>query len=215
MEPSSQGSRTLELNIACDPEQPATQIEVFTRLNNELWTPLKAQDGKAVLRFPASGNYTVEVTGFRLGGRLKDTARFDVNVKVQIPDTVLTSPITEPLLLRMHQWQPPVSITKTSDYASSRLLWRIEGGYWQPLTEDEIMSLIDFMPGIYTLEFCAEEEEFWRDPSPVRIRVKVDPDYPRIISDLRRDRSSQDRVIRDRANSAIEKLRRKGIQVDY
>lgn len=180
--PPSECERSLRLKVHVYQEDQIDTVRLFTRVNAADWSAVVPEDSVCVFRFPETGHYRCEATGLKLGGRLESPPAFVVHANVKLPETKLTGRQIEHLSVDTMEWRPPVLIEKTSEEATPTLLWRIGAGDWRQASGDGPISFADVEPGTYQIEFCAQEEDLWRDPSPLRLTVTFAPDYEKIVA---------------------------------
>ena len=129
----------------------------------------------ARFRFLSAGRQTCEVIAFDYGGRVPGALKFTVQAEFDLPGTRRRddgAPDT-PIDVNAHPWHPPVRAVPSSSGANLRLVWRPEDETeWRPLNPRGL-SVVEIGRGERTLLFSAEEDGIWRDPSPLRLRVRV------------------------------------------
>jgi hypothetical protein len=205
-QPPRRCGRELALKVSVEPERMADRLLLFTRTNGGEWCPVYADDGVLVFRFLSSGDYDCETTGMKFGGRLGNSPSFDVRAKVSLPDTILTAKEKEPILVETFEWIPPVSIHKTAENVPAVLLWRQAGGEWQRVSDDGAVSMAGLGSGTHELELCAEEEGFWRDPSPLPVTIRFEPNREAIVLSCLVDLSSADPKKQSEAKARLVEL---------
>ncbi|MDD5708611.1 MAG: hypothetical protein PHR35_22060, partial [Kiritimatiellae bacterium] len=130
----------------------------------------------AHFRFPSAGNHRCEVIAFDYGGRVPGAASFTVASAFDLPETLRTDASTsgDTASVDAHPWYPPVRAVPSPEGRTVRLAWRHEGEEdWKTVEPGVGLSVAEIGRGEKTLLFCAEEDGFWRDPSPLRLPVRL------------------------------------------
>lgn len=174
--------RELRLQFSLLPSHMAEGVRLFQRMDGDTWQPLEQGQRQCIFRFPVSGGYRCDVTGLKLGGRIREDISLHVRARVELPETVLAGPVEHPLLVEDLEWDVPVAIHKTREEVSADLLWAVDGGAWRETPADGLLSLMDMEPGRHSFRFAAREEGFWRDQTPVELAIDYRPDYNKYVS---------------------------------
>lgn len=196
--------RTLSFGAKVLPERYESQANPLVRVSPSDWVPAGSDGLQFTVRFPESGTYTVEVGALIMGSLLQSTPAFTLQATVALPNTIRTDASEGSILLDDPFWEPPIAGEKTVEGARLSLQWRVNGQEWQNLFTDSSCYLADLKPGSHVIDFAAEEDEFWTDPSPLSIPICYAPDYvkavDRRVSDLldsnpeRQERASRELV---------------------
>jgi hypothetical protein len=208
--PPKKVGRKLVLPVAIHPKSMANDVHLFTRVNKGPWRYCGVDKDTCTFLFPESGDYECEVTGIRYCGRLHKTLSFRVTAKVKPLDTVLTGSVdkTKPITVDRIMWRPPVAVRGTPA-GNARIAWRNDDGPWQTADKDGSLDLTSLKPGMHTIEFAAQEEGIWRDPTPVRLKVRFTPDYDKIVYDYLCDLGSNQSSDWERATKALKRIGKK------
>jgi len=206
--------RELVVKISILPERMAQGIRIFSRVNDGVWSPAGADAESCTLRFPTSGEYACQITALRMGGRIGKDVSFRVQADVRLPDTVLAGPQDEVFNVDTLEWLAPVEIRKTTEAKTVDLLWRITGGEWRRVAAGTtVVPMSGLDRGEYTIELCAQENKFWRDPSPVQARIRYTPNYEKIVSSCLLDLTSEDTGRREIARQELRDLGPKAVPI--
>ena len=156
--------------------------------------------------FPSNSTYRCEVIAFDYGARVSGAASFSIVAKVPTPDTQLNvvQDATQLLDVNEHPWFPPVRTLPSTEGGIRRLLWRDEEETeWRPMDIARGLSVIELGRGERTLLFCTEEDGVWRDPSPVRLRIRVALPMGAYLEAIQQELSSHIPAHRERAIHAL------------
>jgi hypothetical protein len=85
-----------------------------------------------------------------------------------------------PMTVEDITWTPPVWAKPSDPKEQAEVVYRTGDEGWQSLTEDRI-PMTRFQPGTFEVELTAQEEGFFRDPVPVRLKVTYAPDARHIV----------------------------------
>jgi len=171
------------VSVRAAPELPGletAQMQVFWRVAGGPWR-YGAQGGAVTIRFPADGDYTIELTGMdRLGGTAAQPVRRTVRARVPLPETRLTA--DGPFLARDVLWEAPVKLVPSEPKAKPYLYYRIDGAGWRLARSGGRVLLGRLERGQHDIELAAQERGFYRDRTPVRLRIDYWPSPDHIVS---------------------------------
>ncbi|MBN2138517.1 MAG: hypothetical protein JW720_11985 [Sedimentisphaerales bacterium] len=83
--------RELNLRVNVTPTRMTEGIRLLSRINKGEWTLHQESDTLVLLRFPKSGKYHCEITGFKLTGRIRNSVSFDILADVSLPESTATA----------------------------------------------------------------------------------------------------------------------------
>lgn len=165
------------LDVPLDPGAAWRQRIHLARTGDGAWDLIpESRTPVARFRFPSEGRQTCEVIAFDYGGRVPGALTFTVQAAFDLPETRRRDGGVPDAVVDVnaHPWRPPVRAVPSSAGGHLRLVWRPEDeAEWRPLDPVGGVSVVEIGRGERTLLFSAEEDEFWRDPSPLRLRVRV------------------------------------------
>ncbi len=199
--------RELSVSITAEPARLSNGLQVLARLNGNVQLGAVDDKGAYRFRFPVSGEYRCELLGLRLGGVVGNAPEFTVAATVELPETEWDNASSD-VALRTFEWRPPVAIKSTSADVSQEIWWRRDEGAWMSLASDGVVTMAGCEPGEYQFEFRAEEDGFWRDPTPVAVTVSYEPDFDAILAGYCEQMLSPDRQVRELALNRISQLGR-------
>ena len=207
--------RELDVHYALTPRSLADEAHFYSRINGGALAPITSDAGTCKLRFAADGEYQCEIVAVCLGGLVRSQT-LTVHASVELPETKwLEKEI--PTSLQRFEWTPSAAITQGRPNAGMRIVWRVDGGSWQPVAEDGVLTMQGLARGVHRFEFAGEEDAFWRDATPLEVHIDFQPDNERIVddylhdlisSDLRRRRNAETRLLQLDAE-AVAVLRRR------
>jgi len=203
--------RSVEIEV--EPVLPGLDpqsLRLFWRFKGGPWRD--GNVGKSLtIRFPRSGEYRIEVLGMEpLGGITRETWKFVVNATVPLPDTELT--VEGPYTLRDVVWVAPAKPIASEPGATPRLTYRIDGGVWKMAPAGRI-PIGESEPGAHQVEIAAEEQGYYRDPTPLRLSIFYEPDFHFIVASRLDMLAGDDRPKADHALSEIKMAGRQIIPV--
>ena len=179
-----------ELTLPLDPGAAWRQRVHLARTGDGAWELIPAsQTPVARFRFPSAGRQTCEVIAFDYGGRVPGALTFTVQAAFDLPETRRRDGGVPDALVDVnaHPWHPPVRAVPSSAGVNLRLVWRPEDETeWRPLNPGGV-SVVAIGRGERTLLFSAEENGIWRDPSPLRLRVRVALPFDAYLDALQQD----------------------------
>jgi len=194
--------RTLDLPLAV-PDVVRWQRVHLARVGDGPWRRVEVSAQLTVrFLFPSNGTYRCEVIAFDYGAGVSGATTFSIVAKVPTPDTQLNvvQDATQLLDVNEHPWFPPVRTLPSTEGGTRRLLWRDEGETeWRPVDLAQGLSVVELGRGERTLLFCTEEDGVWRDPSPVRLRIRVALPIGAYLEAIQQELSSHIPAHRERA----------------
>jgi len=122
-----------------------------------------------------------------------------------LPETIWES-TGKPIRVEEIDWHPAISAKPTAEGVDLRILWRADEGPWAPLYESGAIPMENLAPGRHKIDFCAEEEAFWRDATPVSLDVEFEPNYRRIVESSVEQVMGDDRPKAERARHVLLRL---------
>ena len=203
--PPTECGRTLPLRATITPEHLADEVQCLARVNGSDWMSFETNGPAITLRFPASGQYEVEIGGLLMGTRIQPAPAFTLTATVNLPKVIRTDAGAE---LTIHDpfWRPPVELRPADNTAAQAMFWRVGDEAWRPMPSDNIIRLLQLAPGRYLLSFVAEEDGFWRDTSPTTFTINYAPDYEIAIDRRTRDLLHPEESVRRLAQQELVEL---------
>jgi hypothetical protein len=98
---------------------------------------------------------------------------------VLLPDTSIQGPVETQV--RDLCWAVPATAAFSPQGHDIRLEYRLNQGDWSVLDPRVGLPFGGMAPGRYVVEVATVEDEYWRDPSPVRFEVEYAPDYEFVV----------------------------------
>lgn len=188
------GSVSVEVGV--DRIQEGRSVDIPIRIQQPSWIPSEPivfwrsggspwqrspSAGKVTCRFRRSGDHEIELAALDARGALtKLRVPILVSADVSLPDTRLL--VDGVVKLTDMAIEAPASLIPSGEGKKPKLLWRIRSGPWIPADPDGRMILGDLEPGLHHIVMAAEEEEFYRDPTPVTVMIQYEPDWEGIVS---------------------------------
>lgn len=180
----------------------AEELRVFWRLNGGAWQG-GDRGGHVDVRFPETGDYTVELLALEPRGGSSAISELQVHATVPLPETIWTG---EPAVTVTDViWEPDIQLEPGVEGVPVTLAYRVTGGPWV-MAAGRHIPVARFCPAgePITLELATQERDGLRDPSPVTITVTYQPDYEAMIDARLNDLSSQDQHQRERAMQELK-----------
>lgn len=165
------------LEVPLTPGAARRQRAYLARAGDGLWQ--RVPDGRTLaarFRFPTNGVYRCEVIAFDYGGRVPGVASFTVAAQMELPETLHAGggDVGAPVSVNAHPWFPPVRAVPSAGGDSARLVWRFSNEEaWRTFDPAAGISVVELGRGERPLLFSAEEDGFWRDPTPLRLEVRM------------------------------------------
>ena len=193
------------LVLPLKPGAAPRQRVLFSRVEEMPWERFGDGAPHACFRFPTNGVYHCQVIAFDHGGKIPADVSFTVTAGMELPETQRDGPETaEPVWVTAHPWYPPAHAVPTIGGGAVRLLWKAAGEEaWHPLDPVCGLSVAALRRGKQTLLFSAEEEGFWRDPTPLRLEACLTLSLDDYLACLIEGLSSADPSVRVRAKQAL------------
>jgi hypothetical protein len=169
------------VDITAEPLLPgleAKDLRIFWRLDGGLWRGGN-QGNSATIRFPADGDYRIEVMGMDPQGGTSQVSTLVVNATVPLPETRLTD--EGPYNVKDVVWSAPAEPVPSEPGCLPELAYRIDGGEWKLASDGKIVPMGGLAPGEHVVEIAAQEGEDYRDPTPLRLHVTYEPDFNFIV----------------------------------
>jgi hypothetical protein len=193
--------RSLDLSLR--PGAAQRQRVLFSCVDGQPWERLGGGTPRVRFRFPTNGVYHCRIIAFDYGGKIPGEASFAVKARMELPDTQLDE--TEPVLVSGHPWFPPAHAVPTIGGGPVRLLWRnVDEKDWHPLDTACGLSVAALRRGQQTLFFSAEEDGFWRDPTPLSMDVLVALPLDEYLRCLQAELGSANPDLRARARKSFQ-----------
>jgi hypothetical protein len=182
--PTGPVGRELALDIAAQPHPLPSETELFARVDDGPWMPVQRRQERfrCVFRFPSSGKHRCEVAGFRYGGRAPGGIEFDVEARVDLPDTLPAGRVDGLLTVEDLEWKAPIAVSKTREDAEADVLWAVDNGGSRETAAEGALFMADVEAGRHTLRFAAREDGFWKDETPLELTVDYRPDYEKYVA---------------------------------
>lgn len=197
--------RTLELAADIKPQRLASSVELVATLNGQPVPTTRTANGKLHFRFPEPGKYDVSIGGVWLGSVVPNLQTVTVNAEFDLPETTWIAPEKE-VTVRTPQWRPPVTVKPAVENQLPTLEWRVVGKPWQQIPLHGTIALKDLPPGTYDVQLRAVEEDTWRDPTPVQVKLNYEPDFGEIVHKLALKLGSSHADERRQATEQLEAL---------
>lgn len=193
------------LNLPLKPEATQRHRVRFSRVAGMPWERLGNSVTHVCFRFPTNGVYNCQVIAFDYGGKIPGDASVTVTACMELPETQPNDPEPpESVWITAHPWYPPVHAVPTIGGGTDRVVWQAMGEeVWHPINPTRGISLAALKRGKQTLLFSAEEEGFWRDPTPLRLEVCVALSLDDYLACLIAEQYAADPVDRARAQQAL------------
>lgn len=193
------------LDLSLKPWAARSNRALLYRVAGMPWERLENGAPHACFRFPTNGVYECQVIAFDYGGKIPGSASFTVTASMELPETGHDgAESSEPILITAHPWYPPVRAIPTTGGGAVRVLWQTaDEEDWHPIDPASGVSVAALKRGKQTLRFHAEEEGFWRDPTPLRLEVCVALSLDDYLACLAKEANSADPSIRARADHAL------------
>lgn len=162
---------------------------LFWRIGEGQWRGGEVEDSVAI-EFPEEGRYDIEIVGMGPVGEVTgNRLKFSVDAAVPSPETILT-------MERAYEcedviWEIPAKAEACDGCNPAQMRYRINGGEWKEAYEGRMAVLGGLDAGEYVVEVGAFEDEKYFDATPLKLTVKYEPDYDRIVS------NRIDRIIRE------------------
>jgi len=189
--------------ITADPLLPgldADKMRLFWRFEGGSWQG--GDQGNSVkIAFSKPGSHSIELLGMDRQGGTSERVTLAVKATVPLPETRLVE--DRRFTIKDVVWAAPVELVPTERDACPQLSYRIDSGQWQAASEDHIIPVAGLEPGKHVIELAAVEEEFYRDLSPLRLRVRYAPDFNFIVQCRLDMLACDDRALRDKAFAEI------------
>jgi hypothetical protein len=198
------------VRITAEPTLPGlnpSRLRLCWRLNTGPWRI--GDPGQAItLRFFTPGEYHLELMGLDQHGATTQIATLVVNATVPLPDTRLVE--AGPYTVKDVVWKALVEPVPCEVGNQPTLVYRIDGGEWQAARDDNRIPLGGLQPGSHMVEIAAQEDEAYRDPTPLHLDLYYDPDFQFIVQSRLEALSCGDPA---RAQQALQEIRMAGPQV--
>jgi len=193
--------RALRIRARSDlPGLGRKDLRVFYRIDGGPW-----QGGdpgaQPAIEFDRSGDYTVELVGMELLGGTTPVIKAAIRATVPLPETTLLEDAPE--VLRDVVWSPPVNLVPSEPSAQPYLTYRIDEGLWAKVTDGQAIPVAALSPGKHVIELAAMEGQRYRDPTPIRVAFRYEPDYAFIVSSRLAELSSTDLMVAEKARLEI------------
>ena len=190
--------------VAAEPVLPgldADAMRLFWRIGGGPWR-YGSGGGAATIRFPTTGDYTIELLGMdRLGGTTATHERVRVHARVPLPETTLTG--KGPFKARDVLWEPPVAMTPSERGATPYLVYRIDGGTWRLARSRRHVLFGRLSAGTHRVELAAREQGRYRDATPLSLSVVYAPNPEHIVASRLKLLTSSSAKVVARAQSDI------------
>jgi hypothetical protein len=180
------------------PGVPLEKMRLFWRIDGGPWqggTPGRP----AVVEFCRPGQYTIELIGMEPLGGTTPAVKFEVTASAPAPKTSLVGP---PDVVRDLVWRPKVELTPAEPGETPHLAYKVDDGPWR-VADEPAVSLGGLEKGAHTVLLAAEEGTCFRDPNPVSVTVRYEPDYNLIITNRLAALTDKDQEKAKRAREEI------------
>ena len=187
------------------PGLPPNKLRLWWRIDGGPWqggTPGRP----AVVDFCKPGQHEVELIGMEPLGGTTPAVKLQVTASAPAPKTTVVEP---PDVVRDLVWRPKAELTPTEPGGTPHLAYKLDDGPWK-VTDEPAVSLAGLDKGPHTVLLAAEEGTCYRDPNPVSVTFRYEPDYDLIITNRLPALTDKDQ---EKAKRAREEIALAGPQI--